>query len=192
MRAKSHFFKRSFRLSACLAIVRTLTKALTIGLGMLGWPLESSSLAQTSEQKISTIEKMSSEIDQKFNVPKISAENLLKADKKKIIIVDVRPEKEMNVSKIPGAISLSKFNEIKDDLKNHTVVAYCTIGHRSAKFVKKILLTHPKAQNLEGSILSWLHAGGNLVGSDEKPTRNVHVYGKSWDLAPSEYKTLTD
>jgi sodium/bile acid cotransporter 7 len=43
--------------------------------------------------------------------------------------------------------------------------------------------------NLRGGILSWLHAGGKIY-REGRETKSVHVYGRKWDLAPSEYEAL--
>ena len=67
-----------------------------------------------------------------------------------------------------------------------TVIAYCTIGVRSGFFVRSLRRRGVNAVNMAGSILSWCHAGGELVdGVTGAPTNRVHVYGATWYVAPS-------
>ena len=44
-----------------------------------------------------------------------------------------------------------------------TVIAYCTIGVRSGFLVRSLRRRGVNAVNMAGSILSWCHAGGELV-----------------------------
>ena len=62
------------------------------------------------------------------------------------------------------------------------MVAYCTIGMRSGLYTKELRERGIEAYNLMGSVLSWSHAGRDFEGADG-PTRRVHVYGATWDLA---------
>ncbi len=62
-----------------------------------------------------------------------------------------------------------------------SVVAYCTIGLRSGLFVRKLRSQGVAgAVNMKGSILSWCHAGGQLVHVGQHSTNRVHVYGSTW------------
>jgi sodium/bile acid cotransporter 7 len=72
------------------------------------------------------------------------------------------------------------------------VVAYCTIGYRSAQYVEKLRKEkNLDAYNLRGSVLAWTHAGGELETTEERrATTDVHVFGKDWDLAPSEFDAV--
>ena len=94
---------------------------------------------------------------------------------------------------IEGAITKEDFESRKDNFKGHKVVAYCTIGYRSGKYVENLKADKFDAWNLKGSILSWTHVGGKLTqegGGDTKPTDRVHVFGKDWDLASTEYRSV--
>ena len=71
-----------------------------------------------------------------------------------------------------------------------TIVAHCTIGYRSGKYVAKLQRQGLDALNLKGSILSWVHAGQPVVTFEGEETKRVHVYGQKWDLLPQGYKAV--
>ena len=90
---------------------------------------------------------------------------------------------------IPGAISRDDFDADRARYAGSRIVAYCTIGARSGEFAAEIQQQGWKVRNLEGSILAWTHAGGELVGPDG-PTKKVHVYGRRWNLAADGYEAV--
>ena len=151
-----------------------------------------SSLASTDLEKKTSIEKMVDEIEKKFKVPQIEANDLSKLmGQKEIVLVDVRTEKERQVSIIKGAISEDEFLRQKEKLRNKTIVGYCTIGYRSSIFVKSLMNEGFKSIfNLRGSILLWTHAGQSVVNAQGQETNKVHVYGKAWDLLPEKFKGI--
>jgi rhodanese-related sulfurtransferase len=104
-----------------------------------------------------------------------------------ILLVDVRETAEQGVSMIPGAISVSQFEEKKAEHMGRTIVAYCTIGLRSGKCVQDLHKEGFNAYNLHGSILAWAHAGRPLADPSGSETRHVHVYGTEWNLLPQGY-----
>jgi len=120
--------------------------------------------------------------------------------------VDVRTEAERAVSVIPGSISGEDFERRVAEqgtswLNHRTVVPYCTIGYRSAKFTQSLQAKEPglKVLNMAGSILMWTHEGGSLIETRSTPklaedrpaeVKKVHVYGSAWDLAPAAYEAL--
>ena len=108
-----------------------------------------------------------------------------------IVLVDVRTGRERAVSTLPGAIGAGDFEDRLAELaaEGKTVVAYCTIGARSSDYARKMGKRGVEVLNLEGSILAWTHAGGDLV-SGTGPTRRVHVYGRRWNLAANGYETV--
>ena len=101
------------------------------------------------------------------------------------IILDVRSKKERNISVIPNSQSLDS-SQVLDPKK--PVLVYCTIGYRSSLHVQKLTKQGYDAFNLEGGILSWAHAGGNLLTTEGKPTKMVHTYGPLWNLLPEGYQ----
>jgi len=131
-------------------------------------------------------------------VPELTAEELkvLLEDKtKNVVVVDVRMAEEQNVSMIPGSLRKEEFEERESELtalEDTTVVAYCTIGYRSGKYVQQLAKRGVFAYNLRGSVLAWTHAGYELVEGNpgHMPTKQVHVFGKTWDLAGEGYKAV--
>lgn len=110
-----------------------------------------------------------------------------------VVFVDVRPDRERNVSRIPGSVSRREFERtLKDDedaYVGYTVVAYCTIGYRSGEYAEKMQKKGVEMLNLQGSILAWVHAGQPVEDRDG-PTVRVHVYGKPWALLPEGYEAV--
>ncbi|MDE2752464.1 MAG: rhodanese-like domain-containing protein, partial [Gemmatimonadota bacterium] len=90
---------------------------------------------------------------------------------------------------LPGAITSEEFEARLQELADRTVVAYCTIGRRSSEYVRRMARRGVDMLNLEGSVLAWTHAGGQLV-NDGVPTRRLHVYGRRWNLAADGYQTI--
>lgn len=108
---------------------------------------------------------------------------------RRIVFVDCRTPPEMAVSKIhPGAISAEECIHRIDSITNSEppvlVVAYCTIGYRSAKFVQKMstegLGGDTNVVNLSGSILQWMQDSYDLWDSTGSKTNRVHVWGKDY------------
>lgn len=114
-------------------------------------------------------------------------------DGEPVVIVDVRPEVERKVSVLPGAMSQDAFEAQLSTLRDRPVVVYCTIGARSGKVAAEWQKRGLDVLNLEGSLLSWTHVGGELVDAEGRPTKQVHVYGRKWDLVAKGYEgVVTD
>ena len=145
----------------------------------------------SKEWKQQKIETMYHEYAQEFpEVSSINASELQKLQKdNKITIVDVRTPEERAVSIIPGAISQASFEQNIDKYKNQLIVVYCTIGYRSGKYIQKLQEKGLNILNLEGSLLAWSHIGGELVNSSGK-TKEVHVFGKKWELTADDYQPV--
>lgn len=111
-----------------------------------------------------------------------------------VVLVDCRTKEEQAVSMLPDAITKEEFELKKEALKHSAIVCYCTIGMRSGRFVQQLLAQEFKNQpvfNLRGSVLGWIHHGLAVIDPETKKTvKKVHVYGKTWDLAPREYETV--
>lgn len=107
-----------------------------------------------------------------------------------VVIVDVREPEERAVSTIPGAVAGDAFEHDLDTYRDKTIVVYCTIGYRSGRYVAKLKERGIDAYNLEGSILSWVHAGQPVVAPNGSETKRVHVYGSKWDLLPDGYEAV--
>jgi rhodanese-related sulfurtransferase len=106
------------------------------------------------------------------------------------VFVDVREPAEIVVSRIAGAISVAEFEAARSEYRDRQIVTYCTIGYRSGKYAEQLRNDGFEAYNLSGSILGWVHDRRELVDPDGKWIRRLHVYGRKWDLAPTQYETV--
>lgn len=142
-----------------------------------------------SRTELETIEQLYQKYKQSFpQVPEISVADLLahKLDPN-VVLVDVRPPLERSVSMIPHAVSLEEFERRIDRYRGHMIVSYCTIGHRSGLYTKKLKADKLQAFNLKGGVLAWAHARQKFVDAQGETT-NVHVYGPQWNLLPDGYQ----
>jgi len=90
-----------------------------------------------------------------------------------VVWVDCRDRAERAVSTISvDAVPEAAFSStpVPDGA---TVIAYCTIGYRSAQFVQR----HTDAVNLSGGILAYIHDGFDVYDAEGHVTRKVHVWG---------------
>ena len=106
-----------------------------------------------------------------------------------VLLVDARNPPEQQVSMLPGAVPAQELDEHLSARPDRTLVVYCTIGHRSGLLAQRLQASGVKVYNLKGAILSWTHAGNELVDS-EGPTRRVHVAGPPWNLAAEGYEPV--
>jgi sodium/bile acid cotransporter 7 len=106
-----------------------------------------------------------------------------------LVVVDVRHEKEMAVSVIPGAITKSEFLSQKESYHDKTIVVYCTIGYRSGIFAAEMQKQSFDVYNLKGGILSWVLEGGQ-VRNNTGIVKQVHVYGEKWRYVPDGYDAV--
>jgi sodium/bile acid cotransporter 7 len=106
-----------------------------------------------------------------------------------VVFVDVREPEEQAVSMIPGAITDKEFKTHLDQYRGKRLIAYCTISYRSGKLAARLARQGVTVVNLEAGLLGWVHAGGPLVRGDS-PVRQLHVYGRKWDLAPADIETV--
>jgi sodium/bile acid cotransporter 7 len=123
-------------------------------------------------------------------VPELTAPELvaLRASRP-VLLVDVRNQDELAVSRIPGAITPQELEERWSEALATPVVTYCTIGHRSGLYAQMLRDRGVDAYNLAGSILAWTHNGGELVNAGG-PTRRVHVSGPKWSLEADGYEPV--
>lgn len=145
----------------------------------------------TNDEKRARIEEIYSRSKRLFpEVPELTVEELdsLQASTE-VVLVDVRAEKEQTVSMIPGAITAREFEKKGGGPGGSTVVVYCTVGHRSGLYAKKLLKRGLQTYNLKGAILSWTHAGRDLANGG-LPTRRVHVAGRKWSLEADGYEPV--
>ena len=107
-----------------------------------------------------------------------------------VILVDVRSDKEIAVSVIPGAISKADFEKNSANHRNKLVIPYCTVGGRSEKYAKQLAQDGWKVKNYKGSILEWIGAEQPLVTLKGEPTNRVHTYSNSYQV-PAKYQQVT-
>lgn len=115
------------------------------------------------------------------------AMELYSADR--VQFVDVRAEKEQEVSMLPGAVTEKDFLNQPERYRDKVVIGYCTISYRSGKLAESLASRGITMLNLEGGLLAWVHAGGKLFDRAGE-TRRIHVYGRKWNLAPQDYEAL--
>ena len=148
--------------------------------------LSACSKPQLDAEKLETIRGMYEEYRKEFpGVPALTPERVTDG----MVVVDVRTDDEIGVSRIAGAITEAKFRADRNGLIDRKIVVYCTIGARSGEYAERLREKGFDAYNLAGSILAWTHAGKPLVDAEGKTTKHLHVYGREWDLAPDGYET---
>ena len=122
-------------------------------------------------------------------VGEVTAAELIerRAAGEEIVVVDVRSPLEQAVSMIEGALTQVDFEQALADHMDATIVAYCTIGHRSGLYAQMLAARGLNALNLKGAILSWTHAGGPLA-DESGPTQRLHVGGPRYNLEADGYE----
>lgn len=145
---------------------------------------------ETDEMKKNKIHKMINDFPVKLkNAPTMNAKAVVEVSKDtQVIYVDVRKDKEMKVSMILNAVSQDDFEKNMSKYKNMTIIPYCTIGYRSAKYTLELTKKGYKSYNLEGGVLLWAFAGFKLYDPSHVVTYDVHVYGKDWNLLPRQFR----
>jgi rhodanese-related sulfurtransferase len=146
-------------------------------------------VAGDGDAPVQKIETMYRDYRREFrDVPDVTAADLRALlENGEVLLVDVRDANERDVSTIPGAITVEEFERNHDDSRDASVVTYCTIGYRSGLYADQLRQRGVKVLNLNGGILAWSHAGGQLVTLTGEPTKRVHVYGRRWNLLPTDY-----
>lgn len=107
----------------------------------------------------------------------------------KALFIDVREKREQAVSMIPGAIPEEQFLKSYQGFDGKILIGYCTISYRSGKLAERLAHRGIRIFNLQGGLLAWVHAGGQIV-DQRGETRRIHVYGPKWNLAPAGYEAV--
>ena len=162
-------------------VVSALSFAAILGCGASNTDL-------TDDARRAEVEEMFQKEAAKFDVPVISIADAKTASD--VVIVDVRPPNEREISMIPGAVSSEEYESNPEEYGDKRVATYCTIGYRSGQYAELLREKGVDALNLEGSILGWVHAGEPVVDENGEPIKRIHVYGDRWDLAPRTYETV--
>ena len=147
--------------------------------------------AKSDEAKRERIEAIYDKSKRSFpKIADLTAEELQgRLAEENVVVVDVRSPEEQAVSMIDGAITSREFEGHLEAYEGATVVAYCTLGHRSGLYVQELQGRGWTALNLIGAILAWTHVGGALTDGDG-PTRMVHVWGRRYNLAAEGYEAV--
>jgi len=180
------------------------------GLGFGKKQEDSPAVSQSANARTETIEKLVREFEGKFSVGQIRpAQSMVGggAPDPRYIFVDVRPNSERLVSRIPGSLSLQEFREgsISSANQAKTFVFYCTIGYRSSQVAQRLKDGRLndgslrdgslrdgslRVVNLRGGLIGWVHSGGQVVDANGKETKKVHVYGDKWNVLPPGYSPV--
>lgn len=123
------------------------------------------------------------------DMPEISTDKLFEImnDKQSgdLLIFDVRPIVEFEVSHINGAYRVDNLNDVLQTVKAHgnndvKVVVYCSVGYRSALLALQLRRAGIKnVFNLFGSIFKWANEG-KPVYKQGNLTNKVHPYDSKW------------
>jgi len=101
-----------------------------------------------------------------------------------VLLLDVREAEEFNVSHLKKAKLATTLKDalliLHDVPKDKRIVAYCSVGYRSAELVQKLTdQGYQNVYNLEGSIFEWANRG-LPVFNQGKPVNKVHPYNWWW------------
>lgn len=151
-------------------------------------------IPHSNAEKRSLITAMYQQYAREFpQVTAITVEQLrsLQQQGQDIVLVDVRSPEERAVSMIPTAITQAEFEQNLAHYINSKaiVVAYCTIGYRSGKYVDQLRKQGINILNLEGSLLAWSHIQGELTNTTGS-TDKIHVFGRQWQLTADSYQPV--
>lgn len=109
----------------------------------------------------------------------------------KVLLLDARPDSEVGVSRLPGAMPvdpdidaeafLARFGELS---RGRDVVIYCSVGVRSSKLASRVRDVLQKngakrVANLRGGIFAWHNTGRPLLDT-AGGTELVHPYSSRW------------
>ncbi|GAB1606521.1 uncharacterized protein LOC106877608 [Argonauta hians] len=126
--------------------------------------------------------------EEQTNIPK---------PKGKMVLLDVRPSKEYDVSHLKNAVradhsiqNVGEFVKSFGDQESQeplTFICYCSIGYRSSLLGTKILdfldseeIPNISVYNLEGSIFKWANERRPLYKENNEKTEYAHPYSSVW------------
>jgi rhodanese-related sulfurtransferase len=100
------------------------------------------------------------------------------------LLIDVRAASEFAVSRIRGARRAETLEQalalLEGQPRDRRVVAYCSIGYRSAELVEQLNAAgFENAVNLEGSIFEWGNSGRAVHRGDER-VDVIHPFDAEW------------
>lgn len=106
------------------------------------------------------------------------------------VLVDVRSEREMAVSVIPGAISKAEFERNLKMYTGKVVIPYCTVGGRCGEFSRQLAQSGWTVRSYRGSIIDWVQNELPLTTPKGQSTNQLHTNGRNFDL-PANYQPVT-
>ncbi|XP_051891451.1 tRNA uridine(34) hydroxylase-like [Pristis pectinata] len=130
-----------------------------------------------------------------------AVEQLLREDRERLLLLDVRSPAEYEVSHLEGAVRVDPETTDMEQvvrelgpaecLKDKEVVCYCTAGYHGSEMAQKLhkaLVSgseqegqeSPKVYNLDGGLVKWANERKPIVDGKEQPTQLVHPYNKVW------------
>ena len=140
-------------------------------------------------------------------VPTVTTDQLAEAlmAGQPVILLDTRDASEFLVSHLPEARLVRSTSDLIASLKDVSpdtlIVAYCSVGYRSAKLIQELQQRGiTTAFNLEGSIFAWANAGLPIYRENSQ-VRQVHPFNESWGqllkpelwaFAPTEEQSLNN
>ena len=164
-----------------------IASVLALGLVRVGWAADDMS----DTEKRAKIEAMYQSYKKDFpevqDIEPAEAMRLLKEGK--ALFIDVREEREQQVSMLPGAVTEKQFLKDPGRDRDRTLIAYCTISYRSGKLAERLKARGITLFNLRGGLLAWVHSGGKVYDQNGE-TKRIHVYGKKWNLGPKDYEAV--
>lgn len=162
-----------FRCSLAVLLAALLVPALAAPSGL-------GSIADALERRHGSIEHVP---------PELLAE--WRAGGRDVVLLDARSLEEYRVGHLRGAVRVPPsasartiLAAIGRPLNGATVVAYCSVGHRSSVLASRVrdALAAAGAEsvwNLRGGIFAWHNEGRPLVDA-AGPTERVHPYSARW------------
>ena len=134
-----------------------------------------------------------SEVDRRIQndypgVPTVTRAELADAlaEGRAVVLLDAREAAEFAVSHLPGAqrvtSAIGAAAVLEGTAPDALVVAYCSVGYRSAALVKELRERGvDNAVNLEGSIFAWANAGLPVYRGDLE-VDEVHPFDDAWGV----------
>jgi len=136
-------------------------------------------------------------LERMHHVPSLTGDRLvaimLEKDCGKLLLLDARAPEEFRESHIEGAVRIDPETTATEfrkrfpaGLEEKTVVAYCSVGERSAVLLERLLdlimeMGAKDAYNLKGGIFRW-HADGREVVDEKGPTDRMHPCNALWGM----------
>lgn len=173
----SHAMKQEMAMNVkCYFIYLRHCVLTVIAVGIAGYAIASDDLS-------SIIEKLKTDYD----IQHISSNELNKLSDSNLVIFDVRRPVEYQVGHLKNAIHLdpstspdSFLQQHGENLKDKTVVFYCSVGQRSSRMLSKLNnvledVGVKQAYNLEGGAFRWHNENFSFV-KNGKDTRDIHPY----------------